>query len=64
MLFSQALGKPTAAVLVMGNQYAVDGWIEGVPAAIDAFARRRVPFFWGKKRGSLSPSALTFCGEL
>lgn len=31
------LGKPTVAVLVMGNQYAVDEWVADVPAVIDAF---------------------------
>ena len=32
-----AVGKPTAAVLVMGNQYAIDAWLPDVPAVLDAF---------------------------
>lgn len=32
-----AVGKPTAAVLVMGNQYAIDGWAGAVPAILNAF---------------------------
>ena len=31
------VGKPTAAVLVMGNQYAIDAWVDDVPAVVDAF---------------------------
>lgn len=32
-----AVGKPTVVVLIMGNQMAIDHWVEKVPAVINAF---------------------------